>query len=106
VTATVETRICQVLASSGGTGISAGAWGSSGGSDIRLKKNIKKTGRMIGVLPEYTWEWNDEAIRVGVSSDPKVGIIAQEALHVYPDVISVGKHGYYMVNYARLKNIK
>jgi len=82
------------------------AYGSGpGGSDIRLKKNIRKTGRMIGVLPEYTWEWNDEAVRVGVSSDPTVGIIAQEALHVYPYVISVGKHGYYMVNYALLKNI-
>lgn len=97
---TKQSKVCYT--SSGGQSMS---YGSSGGSDIRLKKNVKKTGRMIGVLPEYTWEWNDEAVRVGVSSDPTVGIIAQEALHVYPDVISVGKHGYYMVNYARLKNI-
>ena len=78
------------------------SYGTSGGSDIRLKRNVKKTGRMIGVLPEYTWEWNDEAGRVGVSSDPTIGIIAQEALHVYPEVVSVGVHGYYMVNYDLL----
>jgi len=76
-----------------------------GNSDIRLKKNVKKTGRMIGVLSEYTWEWNDEAVRIGVSSDPTTGVIAQEALHVYPGVVSSGKHGYYMVNYTILKNI-
>jgi hypothetical protein len=90
----------QIVSAPTGAGYYSGAY-----SDVRLKKNVKKTGRMFGVLPEYTWEWNDEAHRIGCSSDPKVGIIAQEALHVYPDVISVGKHGYYMVNYARLKNI-
>ena len=82
------------------------SYGSSGGSDIRLKKNVKKTGRMRGVLPEYTWEWNDEAARIGVSSDPTVGVIAQEAVHVYPEIVSVGAHGYYMVNYDLLiKNV-
>ena len=75
------------------------------GSDIRLKKNITKTGRMIGLLPEYTWRWNEEAHRIGVSSNPTVGIIAQEALSVYPEVISIGTHGYYLVDYTRLKNI-
>jgi len=101
--ATQQSKACsimQIVSAPTGAGYYSGAY-----SDVRLKKNVKKTGRMFGVLPEYTWEWNDEAHRIGCSSDPKVGIIAQEALHVYPDVISVGKHGYYMVNYARLKNI-
>ena len=93
VSRTVERKECSSIS------------GGGRGSDIRLKKNIQKTGRMFGLLPEYTWEWNDEAVRVGVSSDPTVGIIAQEALNVYPDVISVGWHGYYIVNYTLLKNI-
>jgi hypothetical protein len=58
---------------------------------------------MIGLLSEYTWEWNDEAHRIGVSSDPTIGVIAQEAIRVYPEVVSTGVHGYYMVNYELIK---
>jgi hypothetical protein len=76
------------------------------GSDIRLKSNLRKTGRKIATLDEYTWDWNEIAKEIGVSSDPTTGVIAQEAMIVYPDVVSTGPHGYFMVNYGRLRAIK
>jgi hypothetical protein len=76
------------------------------GSDIRLKTNLRKTGRKIATLDEYTWDWNEIAKEIGVSSDPTTGVIAQEAMIVYPDVVSTGPHGYFMVNYGRLRAIK
>jgi hypothetical protein len=81
-------------------------FGRSGGSDIRLKTNLRKTGRKIATLDEYTWDWNEIAKEIGVSSDPTTGVIAQEAMIVYPDVVSTGAHGYFMVNYGRLRAIK
>ena len=81
-------------------------YGASGGSDIRLKTNLRKTGRKIASLDEYMWDWNEIASEIGVSSDPTTGVIAQEALVLYPDVVFTGPHGYYMVNYARLRAIK
>jgi hypothetical protein len=83
-----------------------GLFGGSGGSDIRLKTNLRKTGRKIATLDEYTWDWNEIAKEIGVSSDPTTGVIAQEAMIVYPDVVSTGAHGYFMVNYGRLRAIK
>ena len=84
-----------------GTGGSGG-----GGSDIRLKSNIRKTGNKIAGLDEYTWTWNDTAIAIGVGSDPTIGVIAQEAIIMHPDVVFTGPHGYLMVNYRRLRAIK
>ena len=79
----------------------AGA-GGYGGSDVRLKKNMRKTGRFIKGFTEYTWEWNDEARRIGFSTHPTTGIIAQEVLNVYPQVVTKGSHGYYSINYTAL----
>ena len=72
------------------------------GSDVRLKKNMRKTGRFIKGFTEYTWEWNDEARRIGFSTHPTTGIIAQEVLNVYPEVVIKGSHGYYSINYTAL----
>jgi hypothetical protein len=80
--------------------------GGGGGSDIRLKSNIRKTGNKIAGLDEYTWTWNDTAIAIGVGSDPTIGVIAQEAIIMHPDVVFTGPHGYLMVNYRRLRAIK
>ena len=82
---------------------SAQGAGSGGyASDVRLKKNMRKTGRFIKGFTEYTWEWNDEARRIGVLSHPTTGIIAQEVLNVYPQVVTKGSHGYYSINYKEL----
>ena len=72
------------------------------GSDVRLKKNMRKTGRFIKGFTEYTWEWNDEARRIGFSTHPTTGVIAQEVLNVYPEVVTTGSHGYYSINYTEL----
>jgi hypothetical protein len=70
-------------------------------SDIRLKTNIQPTGRMITV-PEYTWEWNNEAKRLGLDHYNTTGVMAQELLEVAPHLVSVGEDGYYRVNYGGL----
>lgn len=73
-------------------------------SDVRLKSNIKPTGRMVTVqLPEYTWEWNETAKSLGLDHYNTVGILAQEALEVCPEIVSVGDDGYYRVNYGAIK---
>ena len=85
----------------GGSGGYAANYGWTGGSDSRLKKNLKKTGHKIGKLDEYTWEWNDVAKRLGITG-LTTGVVAQEALGVYPEVVYKGEHGYYMINYDLL----
>jgi hypothetical protein len=79
-------------------------WGWTGGSDIRLKKNLKKTGRKIGKLDEYTWEWNDLARSLNIN-DPTTGVLAQEAIKHYAESVSTGDHGYYIINYQKLYNL-
>jgi hypothetical protein len=54
------------------------------------------------LLDEYTWSWNKEA---GDTDEPCIGVIAQEALEVYPEVVSLGEDGYYRVNYDLLYQI-
>jgi len=67
-------------------------------SDIRLKKNITQIGRLPSGTNLYTWDWNEEGLRVAGSS-PTVGVIAQE---VDPAITVVGDHGYLMVDYSRV----
>jgi len=72
-------------------------------SDVRLKQNIRATGKMVTVkLPEYTWEWNDEAKALGLDHYATIGVLAQEALEVCPEIVSVGDDGYYRVNYGAI----
>ena len=74
-------------------------------SDVRLKTNLQKTGRSIGQLAEYTWEWNELAKSLGVDS-PTVGVIAQEAQLVYPAAVSKSAAtGYLQVDYALLREL-
>jgi len=72
-------------------------------SDVRLKKSITLTGEKIGILNEYTWEWNDKAITLGLDTFPTKGVLAQEVLGVYPDAISIAEDGYLRVDYNKLK---
>jgi hypothetical protein len=72
-------------------------------SDIRLKKSISLTGEKIGILNEYTWEWNDKAILLGLNCFPTKGVIAQEVLGVFPEAISIAEDGYLRVDYNLIK---
>lgn len=68
-------------------------------SDIRLKSNIQLTGNKIGSLREYSWNWNQEAKDLNLAMYPTTGVLAQEALVIYPQFVSVDAiDGYYRVN--------
>lgn len=68
-------------------------------SDFRLKTNIVATGNMIGELKEYTWEWNDLAKYIGIDGNPTKGVMAQEALEIYPQHVHFDeKIGYFRVD--------
>jgi hypothetical protein len=72
----------------------------TGTSDIRLKKNIKPASK-VGSIQLYNWDWTDEAKSLGVD-DPTFGVIAQEVMQTHPGAVSVGQHGYLMVDYSKL----
>jgi len=74
-----------------------GAYIASGGSDVRLKKNIVYLGLFMGQRI-YSWAWNKLAYAVGFDKYPTVGVIAQE---VHPDYLSLS-NGFLMVNYGKL----
>lgn len=71
-------------------------------SDMRLKFNIVLTGNKIGSLNEYSWEWNSVASAIGVSHHRTTGVMAQEALLVYPDAVFMAEDGYYRVDYSKI----
>ena len=79
------------------------AAGKSGSSDMRLKQNIKFLEESKGVR-WYTWEWNEEAKRLGIESDKTVGVMAQEVQITHPQSVVVGSHGYLMVNYEAFED--
>ena len=69
-------------------------------SDKRLKENIKLVDKVKG-HNVYTWDWNDTAKKLGVTS-PTKGVIAQEILQSNPEAIALHESGYLMVNYGAL----
>ncbi len=70
-------------------------------SDSRLKTNIQTINdplKKVLSLRGVTFNWNKEGIPEGKSS---MGLIAQEALEVIPELVSKGSE-YYSINYAPL----
>ncbi len=67
-----------------------------------MKNNITPTGNMIGNLKEYIWEWNSVAKNLNLGDYPNMGVLAQEALEVYPKAVSIGNDGYYRVDYSKI----
>lgn len=102
---------CPVIGSSGtGRRLLQNQNGGGGGgnrygnnpSDVRLKTNIFPTGRHISGLPEYTWLWNDVAKALRLDGHRTVGVLAQEAQALRPQVVSTGSDGYLRVDYGAL----
>ena len=65
------------------------------GSDIRLKRDIKRIAndpRGFGIY-DFRYLWSDLWYR---------GVMAQEVLPVIPDAVVMGSNGYLMVDYGRL----
>jgi len=81
------------LVQGGGQLATAGAMAS----DARLKNHVTPIGGGW-----YTWEWNDEAKRIGADKYPTTGVIAQDLLETNPDAVFEGDHGYLMVDYSKV----
>jgi Chaperone of endosialidase len=64
-------------------------------SDIRLKTNIHRIGTTVLNLPLYSFQYRNRA-------GTFVGVMAQDVLKVEPSAVSLGKNGYYMVDYGKL----
>jgi len=71
-------------------------------SDIRLKENIVKIGKYNSGLNMYTWDWNKEGKKVAHPDQPTVGVMAQEAMLVFPEAVIKGNDGYLRVDYGRI----
>lgn len=70
-------------------------------SDIRLKKDIKRIGKLSNGINLYTWKWNDIGKKLA-NGTPEIGVLAQEVQIVNPDAVITRPDGYLMVNYGRL----
>ena len=75
-------------------------------SDVRMKKNIQpidasldKISMLRGV--SFNWKTEEYAER-GLSDDKQVGLIAQEAEKVLPEIVRTGSDGYKSVCYSKL----
>jgi hypothetical protein len=94
--------------SKGGNGLLDGlfklgaAWVTST-SDERLKTNIQYYDTLKGIK-FYTWDWNEEGIRVGANQFPPFGVIAQQVQRTNPEAVVEGPDGYLMVNYGKLQD--
>lgn len=81
----------------------AAAIGSALISDIRLKTEIKKVGKLPNGIPVYRWEWTKEG-KEKADGQPAFGVLAQEVLDFMPDAVTVGTDGYYRVDYGKVLN--
>jgi len=72
-------------------------------SDIRLKTEIKRVGKLPNGIPVYRWEWTKEAKEI-VKDQPSFGVLAQEVLDYMPDAVRLGTDGYYEVDYGKVLN--
>lgn len=105
------TVLAAQLSAQGKSGSSSsGIWNAIGqigaayiarGSDMRLKENIEYT-ETKNNIKWYSWEWNDEAKRLGLDHAQTYGVMAQEVIKTHPKAVIKGPHGYLMVNYAAL----
>ena len=83
-------------------GASAAAMAAAMSSDIRLKENIVKLGKYNSGLNMYTWDWNEEGKKVAHPDQPTVGVMAQEAMLMFPEAVMKGNDGYLRVDYGRI----
>lgn len=73
-----------------------------GFSDIRMKENIKKVGKLSSGLPVYSFEYKPEFKDIAGHGE-FIGVIAQEAEQVFPEAVLVADNGYKMVDYGKVR---
>jgi hypothetical protein len=79
-------------------------------SDRRLMSDINKLGELENGLAVYSWRWNETArnldARYGAPGTTgghiSMGFIAQEVAKVYPEAITIGDHGFLLINGQQL----
>lgn len=76
----------------GGSGGASSAAGSIFGSDIRLKKNIRKIGETMLGIPVYIFNYLWDTI-------DRVGVMAHEVEQLIPEAVIEGDYGIKFVNY-------
>jgi hypothetical protein len=70
-------------------------------SDVRLKTNIRKVGKLASGLNTYFWDWTEEAKQF-VGNQNTFGVIAQEAQLLFPEAVMMHTDGYLRVDYSRI----
>ena len=70
-------------------------------SDARLKENTEQVGEYKG-HNVYTWNWTDDAKKLGIELGPEFGVLAHEVAETRPDAVSEGTFGLLMVDYGAL----
>jgi len=73
---------------------------ASGGSDARLKTNIKKIGQLANGLNVYTWDWKPMISKLSGNFSMTKGVMAQEAQRVAPKAVHTADNGYLAVDYS------
>jgi hypothetical protein len=71
-------------------------------SDKRLKTNIRKVGELASGLNTYFWDWTEEAKKF-VGNQVTFGVMAQEAMEIFPEAVSTSPSGYLQVDYSRIR---
>lgn len=91
----------------GGLGALAGQVGSAyiqyGGSDINIKQDIRKIGKLDNGFPLYSFQYKPEYQDVW-GHGFIVGVMAQDVEKVLPDAVSIHPDGYKMVDYGKVLN--
>jgi hypothetical protein len=95
------TALGQAVGAAGTIATGLGSLGYTPFSDVDLKENIKKIGKLEPGINWYTWDWNDKGKALGAESEPAEGVLAQEVLEVKPDAVIV-QDGYYAVDYSKV----
>lgn len=67
-------------------------------SDERLKRDIRTVGYDAKGRRWVTWQW----LWDGEGAEPSTGVIAQEVAANDPQAVTVGPHGFLMVDYSKL----
>lgn len=65
-------------------------------SDIRLKRDIKRIDTLPSGLPVYRFKYLDHDAEY-------VGVMAQEAMQIFPAAVAVMDNGYFAVDYAQIR---
>jgi hypothetical protein len=82
---------------------SAGAWT---GSDIRWKKDISPMNQVLPLVMELKavnyFLRTEEFPEMGFSTDPQIGLIAQEVEKIFPQLVSTDPNGFKSIAYDKL----